>query len=185
MIASISLDLDNKWSYMKTHGDAGWDKLPTYLPIVIPRVLKLLAEHNLKITWFIVGQDAALDHHRDVLRSITAAGHEVGNHSFHHEPWLHLYSRPAIVDELARTEDVIERATGVRPTGFRGPGYSVSVSTPLQILPSQARTRWRGRRVPGRRQCHRTSLGSCQSMRDYCQTRLPTDHCGTDCLFGG
>ncbi len=24
-IASLSLDLDNKWSYMKTHGDAGWE----------------------------------------------------------------------------------------------------------------------------------------------------------------
>jgi peptidoglycan-N-acetylglucosamine deacetylase len=23
-IASLSLDLDNKWSYMKTHGDPGW-----------------------------------------------------------------------------------------------------------------------------------------------------------------
>ena len=26
-IASLSLDLDNKWSYMKTHGDAGWDAI--------------------------------------------------------------------------------------------------------------------------------------------------------------
>ena len=35
-IASLSLDLDNKWSYMKTHGDAGWDLYPTYLPTVVP-----------------------------------------------------------------------------------------------------------------------------------------------------
>ncbi len=27
-IASLSLDLDNKWSYMKTHGDAGWESFP-------------------------------------------------------------------------------------------------------------------------------------------------------------
>ncbi|QEL15294.1 polysaccharide deacetylase family protein [Limnoglobus roseus] len=131
--ASLSLDLDNKWSYLKTHGDAGWDKLPTYLPTVVPRVLKLLADHKLTITWFIVGQDAALDHHADTLRSITAAGHEVGNHSFHHEPWLHLYSREQIHDELSRTEDAIEKATGVRPTGFRGPGYSASEAV-LEVL---------------------------------------------------
>jgi peptidoglycan/xylan/chitin deacetylase (PgdA/CDA1 family) len=132
-LASLSLDLDNKWSYLKTHGDAGWDKLPSYLGVVVPRVLKLLADHGLTITWFVVGQDAVLNHHRDVLRSITAAGHEVGNHSFHHEPWLHLYSRTQIHDELARTEDAIESATGVRPTGFRGPGYSVS-ETVLEVL---------------------------------------------------
>ena len=32
-LASLSLDLDNQWSYMKTHGDAGWEALPTYLPL--------------------------------------------------------------------------------------------------------------------------------------------------------
>jgi len=40
-IASLSLDLDNQWSYMKTHGDAGWELFPSYLDIVIPRVLYL------------------------------------------------------------------------------------------------------------------------------------------------
>ena len=39
-LASLSLDLDNKWSYMKTHGDAGWEAFPSYLDIVVPRVLE-------------------------------------------------------------------------------------------------------------------------------------------------
>ena len=30
-LASLSLDLDNQWSYMKTHGDPGWESLPSYL----------------------------------------------------------------------------------------------------------------------------------------------------------
>lgn len=68
-----------------------------------------------------------------MLRSIAAAGQEVGNHSFHHEPWLHLYSRGQIADELARAEDAIESATGIRPNGFRGPGYSLSESV-LEVL---------------------------------------------------
>ena len=58
-LASISLDLDNLWSYMKTHGDAGWESLPSYLDVVVPRILQLLDELDLKITFFIVGQDAA------------------------------------------------------------------------------------------------------------------------------
>jgi hypothetical protein len=37
--ASLSLDLDNQWSYMKTHGDAGWESFPSYLDVVVPRVL--------------------------------------------------------------------------------------------------------------------------------------------------
>jgi hypothetical protein len=125
-LASLSLDLDNKWSYMKTHGDAGWESFPSYLDIVVPRALQFLAERNLTITFFIVGQDAALEKNRAVLSSIAAAGHEIGNHSFHHEPWLHLYSEQQIEDELTRAEEVIEAATGRRPRGFRGPGYSLS-----------------------------------------------------------
>ena len=132
-LASLSLDLDNQWSYMKTHGDPGWESLPSYLSIVVPRVLELLKKRNLTITWFIVGLDAEKAADRTVLRQITDAGHEVGNHSYHHEPWLHLYSEAEIEHELARTEDAIEAVTGQRPTAFRGPGFSLS-PTVLKVL---------------------------------------------------
>lgn len=125
-LASLSLDLDNKWSYMKTHGDEGWEAFPSYLDVVVPRVLGLLDRRGWKITFFVVGQDAALDRNRPVLKSIADAGHEIGNHSFHHEPWLHLYSPEQIAEELARAEQAIVEATGFRPTGFRGPGFSFS-----------------------------------------------------------
>jgi len=131
--ASLSLDMDNKWSYMKTHGEAGWERFPSYLDIFVPRVLDFLAERNLKITFFIVGQDAALPQHHDLLRTITDAGHEVGNHSFHHEPWLHLYAEAEIEAEIARAEEHIIAATGQRPRGFRGPGYSFSPAV-LRVL---------------------------------------------------
>ncbi len=124
--ASLSLDLDNQWSYMKTHGDEGWESFPSYLDIVCPRVVDILRERDLKITFFIVGQDAALEKNRDALSLLSEAGHEIGNHSFHHEPWLHLYSEQEIKDELQRAEDCIADATGVSPIGFRGPGFSVS-----------------------------------------------------------
>jgi peptidoglycan-N-acetylglucosamine deacetylase len=125
-LASLSLDLDNKWSYMKTHGDPGWEQFPSYLDVVVPRVVELLAQRQLKITFFIVGQDAALDQNHQALRSIAQAGHEIGNHSFHHEPWLHLYSKAQIEDELKRAEDAIRAVTGICPIGFRGPGFSLS-----------------------------------------------------------
>ena len=124
--ASLSLDLDNKWSYMKTHGDPGWETFPSYLDTVVPRALGFLKERNLKITFFIVGQDAALEKNRDALAQIGLAGHEVGNHSFHHEPWLHLYPEAEIEAELAEAEEAIEQATAQRPVGFRGPGFIFS-----------------------------------------------------------
>jgi hypothetical protein len=125
-IASLSLDLDNQWSYMKTHGDVGWESFPSYLDLLVPRVLDFLAERRLTITFFIVGQDAALAKNADVLWQIAMAGHEIGNHSFHHEPWIQRYSASAIDEEIASAETAIEAATGCRPIGFRGPGFSIS-----------------------------------------------------------
>jgi peptidoglycan-N-acetylglucosamine deacetylase len=128
-LASLSLDLDNKWSYLKTHGDRGWEEYPSYLDVVVPRFLELLRGLKLRITVFVVGQDAALEKNRSALASIGAAGHEIGNHSFHHEPWLHLYSDEQLDAELSAAEEAILEATGVRTTGFRGPGFSISPAT--------------------------------------------------------
>ncbi len=131
--ASLSLDLDNQWSYMKTHGDDGWQSYPSYLDVAVPRILDFLARRGLTISFFIIGQDAALAKNRDALAAIAAAGHEIGNHSFRHEPWLHLYSEPELDRELHDAEVAIESATGVRTRGFRGPGFSVTAGT-LEVL---------------------------------------------------
>ena len=132
-IASLSLDLDNQWSYMKTHGDPGWKDFPSYLDWAVPRILDFLEQRNLKITFFIVGQDAALTNNARALKAIGDAGHEIGNHSFNHDPWLHQYSEEQLDGELAAAEDAIEKATGQRPVGFRGPGFSLSPAT-LRVL---------------------------------------------------
>ncbi len=127
-LASLSLDLDNQWSYMKTHGNPAWESYPSYLDVVVPRTLRFFEERGLKITYFIVGTDAERPENARALAAITAAGHEVGNHSHRHEPWLHLYSDADIEAEIAQAEDAIAAVTGQRPTGFRGPGFSLSAA---------------------------------------------------------
>lgn len=131
--ASISLDLDNQWSYMKTHGDSGWDQFPSYLNTFIPHTLKLLDRLKTKITFFIVGQDAALEKNRDLLSELTRKGHEVGNHSFHHEVWMHQGTKEQIRKEILLAADHIFDATGQKPVGYRGPGFTWS-QTLLQVL---------------------------------------------------
>jgi hypothetical protein len=135
-IAGISLDLDNQWSYMKIHGDEGWDKYPSYFDIFIPHVLNVLDDLNLKITFFIVGKDTESEQNRKYLRMITERGHEVGNHSYHHESWLQTYSYEKIENEIINAEIAIESATGQKPLGFRGPGFSWSKDL-LKVLESR------------------------------------------------
>lgn len=125
-VAALSLDLDDKWSYMKIHGDPGWHLFPTFLPTVVPRTLKFFAEHEVKITYMVVGQDATLNHNRPLLRSILDAGHQIGNHSFHHDSWMHLFTHEEIIADLVKAEEAIFHAVGRRPVGFRAPGFSIS-----------------------------------------------------------
>src|SRR5258708_32195666 len=125
-LASLYLDLDNTWSYMKTHGDPGWEQLPSYLHIGVPRVLQILKEESLTITFFIVGLDAAQPVSQPILKSIADAGHEIGNHSYKHEPWLPLYSDAELEQEMTQAETAIRQATGQIPIGFRRPGFTFS-----------------------------------------------------------
>jgi len=135
-LASISLDLDNQWSYMKIHGDEGWDKYPSYFDIFVPHVLNVLDELNLKITFFIVGKDTESEDNRKYLRMIAERGHDIGNHSYHHESWLQTYSYEKIEKEIREAEEAILNATGHKPTGFRGPGFSWSKDL-LKVLQSR------------------------------------------------
>jgi hypothetical protein len=132
-IASLSLDLDNLWSYLRTAERPGWDRFPSFLDAVVPRALDFLARRRLTVTVFVVGKDAEIERNREGLASIALAGHEIGNHSFHHQPWLHLYSEGEVEAEIALAEEWIERVCGRRPLGFRAPGYSLAAAT-LRVL---------------------------------------------------
>ena len=132
-VASLSLDLDNEWSYLMVRGTPGWDRYPTYLPTVVPRALNEFAAAGLRLTFFVVGIDATHDANKDAIAAIASAGHEIGNHSYRHEPWLHRYSYNDLSRELQLAEDAIRAVTGVQTVGFRGPGYTLSPDV-LRVL---------------------------------------------------
>ena len=132
-LASVSLDLDNLWAYLKTAGDSSWQQRPSYLDAFTPFMLEFLDRLGLRITFFIVGADAAIAANGPALRSLVAAGHEVGNHSFEHEPWLNRYGPEQLRREVQSAGDAISDATGMRPAGFRGPGFSWSPAL-LELL---------------------------------------------------
>jgi peptidoglycan/xylan/chitin deacetylase (PgdA/CDA1 family) len=83
-----------------------------------PRLLELLASHNLRATFFLVGSRAQAE--PALVRSIAAAGHLLGNHSWSH-PNLALASAKIIEAELSRTSQLLEQITGSPIRHFRPP----------------------------------------------------------------
>lgn len=124
-LASLSLDLDNKWAYLRAAGRESWESSTSYFPSVIPRIVETLGALDLPLTVFLVGRD--LGNHADV-KSIAGFAAlpkwEAANHSFNHLPWMHTMSDAEIETEIRATGERIVEATGQNPVGFRGPGFS-------------------------------------------------------------
>jgi peptidoglycan-N-acetylglucosamine deacetylase len=84
-----------------------------------PRILALLAAHDARATFFVIGETAA--RHPALIRSIAAAGHEVAHHTHTHPLATFWCASPTRVrDELDAGLEAL-RAASVRPTRFRPP----------------------------------------------------------------
>ncbi|QDV73380.1 polysaccharide deacetylase family protein [Botrimarina mediterranea] len=132
-LASLSLDLDDKWAYLRSRGDAAWQARPSYLPEVTPRIVDFLGERGLQCTFFVVGEDAARHEGAREVERIADAGFEVANHGEQHLPWLDKMPADELEAEVAAAEEAIYNVTGQRPIGFRAPGFSWSAEL-LELL---------------------------------------------------
>lgn len=52
------------------------------IPEVTPEVLAILAQYNIKATFFMVGEN--IDKHPDIFAQVIQAGHTIGNHTYNH-----------------------------------------------------------------------------------------------------
>jgi hypothetical protein len=128
-LASVSVDLDDRWTYLQARGERDAARAaaaaPGFLPRAIAGALDLLARHGVRATFFVVGRDALRPELRASLAAVRAAGHELGNHSHDHLPWLASLAPEAQRAQIVAAEEAIAAATGERPRGFRGPGHAV------------------------------------------------------------
>lgn len=83
-----------------------------------PQVLDVLAKHDVKATFFLIG--ARAKEHQEQVRRIDEEGHAIGNHTYWH-PNLPKEELDRLHWELMQTEQVIEDIVGFKPRLFRSP----------------------------------------------------------------
>jgi len=93
-----------------------------------PRLLDLAAKKHIKLTFFLIGENAA--RYPKLVQRELAEGHEVGNHTYTH-PDLAKMSDDAVRSEIQKTQDAIISASGYRPILMRPP---YGAMTPRQRL---------------------------------------------------
>lgn len=82
------------------------------------RLLEVLARHEVRATFFLIGN--FVRQRPDLVRSIAAAGHLIGNHTMTH-PWLSWQSSARIRQELAGCNAILEDTLGTPVHFFRPP----------------------------------------------------------------
>ena len=87
-------------------------------PAVTPYLLDILAEHNVRATFFLIGTHVLAQ--PALTRQIAAAGHVIGNHTMHH-PRLTRHRESTIRAELAGCNQALEQTLGHPVTLFRPP----------------------------------------------------------------
>ncbi len=88
------------------------------------KVLKILADHDVKATFFVIAQSDETGYQR--MRDIVAQGHTLGMHSYCHEYHTVYQSVEAFLDDMYQIFTQIREVTGTTPTLFRFPGGSIN-----------------------------------------------------------
>jgi len=120
----LSIDIEDWYlSYDSSQiTPAKWHLLESRVAHSTRIFLKLLAEHQLKATFFVLGWIA--ERHPELIKEISEAGHEIGYHSYNHA--LPVNQGPDEFEaDLIRGLDLLENITGKRPVQYRAPMFSL------------------------------------------------------------
>ncbi len=131
---ALSFDVDNATTSLRS-GDLGSEPLSRgeYGAVDgLPRILRLLAKHDVPASFYIPAVSALL--HPAMVQDIQAPGkHEIGVHGWIHE------DLPALNDE-AEEQRLLDQAirtlttmTGKKPVGYRAPSWHFSQFTMKQV----------------------------------------------------
>jgi len=98
-----------------------------------PQILEILAKHDIKATFFVVGNRA----HNHYMRDIVAGGHAIGLHSYNHDFDQIYRSKEAFFGDFQKIDDIVHSETGIRSNIMRFPGgSSVKRGSAKAIMPA-------------------------------------------------
>lgn len=99
-----------------------WGRFESRVRVGVTRLLELLARHSAAATFFVLGWLA--DRHPNVVREITAAGHEIASHGWDHRR-VSQQTVAQFRSSVRDTKRLLEDITGAPVVGFRAPNFSI------------------------------------------------------------
>ena len=101
-----------------------WEQRECRVERNVMRILGLLSERDIKATFFTLGWIA--ERYPQLVREITAQGHEVASHGYGHERASDM-SAAAFRADIDHAKKLLEDITGEAVRGYRAPSFSIGV----------------------------------------------------------
>ncbi|HZB27191.1 MAG TPA: XrtA system polysaccharide deacetylase [Gemmatimonadales bacterium] len=124
--AAMSVDVED-WFQVENLKPAipreSWDSRERRVERNTMRILEILAEHQAKATFFVLGWVA--DRHPELIRRIAELGHEIACHGYGHE-LLYKLSEAEFRADVDRCKKILEDVTGQAVVGYRAPSFSIT-----------------------------------------------------------
>jgi polysaccharide deacetylase family protein (PEP-CTERM system associated) len=123
----FTVDLE-EWFHICASGHASlqperWDRLPTRVELTTTLLLDLLDRRGVRATFFIVGWVA--ERHPELIRTVRAAGHEIGSHGYLHQKAYEL-GPDRFRSDLRESIRAVSEAGAGPVTLFRAPEWSIN-----------------------------------------------------------
>ncbi|GAI41309.1 unnamed protein product, partial [marine sediment metagenome] len=126
VINTLSIDVEDYWSIFSRDW-LGIDAEPSEAVVRNTEwFLQTLTQHNVKATFFILGEVAKK--YSGLIRQISNSGHEIGIHGFSHKQIFKL-SKEDFRREIADCKKLLEDITSEPVLGHRAPAFSIMPET--------------------------------------------------------
>lgn len=100
-----------------------WSHWPSRVEANTQRLLSLFAEHQIKITFFILGWVA--ERYPQLVRDIQAQGHEIASHGYSHQ-LIYRQTPEVFRAETAKSKYLLEDILQQPVNGYRAASYSIT-----------------------------------------------------------
>jgi polysaccharide deacetylase family protein (PEP-CTERM system associated) len=127
---ALSVDVEDWFqvgAFETTINRAGWESCVSRVEHNTDAVLALFDEAGVKATFFTLGWVA--ERYPGLMRRIVDAGHELASHGYDHQRVFRM-TPDQFRDDLKRTRDLLEQASGTAVIGYRAPSFSIDGRTP-------------------------------------------------------
>ena len=123
---AMTVDVEDYYhvaAFAKAIKPSEWQNWPSRVEANTDKLLQVFADHQLKITFFILGWVA--ERHPQLVRRIQEQGHEIASHGYSHQ-LIYRQTPDVFRAETAKSKHILEEITQNPITGYRAASYSIT-----------------------------------------------------------